>query len=276
MNFNWEPGEEGIVDLGNMHLEAVCYGPAPDDAPTIVMLHEGLGCVSLWRDFPQKLAAETGFGVFVYSRAGYGSSSPTPLPRPLDYMTIEATSVLPKVLDAIGFQSGILLGHSDGASIAALYLGNIEDFRVRGIVLMAPHFFTEEAGLESIRSARSSYEKGDLKVRLAKYHKNVDNAFYGWCDAWCDEKFRDWNISDVIDYFRVPVLAIQGADDQYGTLAQIQEIESRIYSPVDVEILQDCKHSPHLEAPDETLIAIVDFAMRLERLENEVVDIHPA
>jgi len=267
----WKDGARVSVEAAGKRLEAACYGPSPEQAPTIVMLHEGLGCVAMWRDFPRMLAEATGFGVFAYSRAGYGRSDPVALPRPLDYMTREALESLPQVLDAIGFKRGILLGHSDGASIAAIYAGSVEDFRVRGLVLIAPHFFTEPSGLASIAQARREYETGDLRQRLAQYHRDVDNAFRGWNEAWLDPGFEAWNIAESIDYLRVPVLALQGADDQYGTLAQIREIEDRIYAPVDVEIIAGCRHSPHREAPAETLAAISDFAARLARIEGAVV-----
>ncbi len=266
--FAWGDGASGFLSVGGKRLEALWLGPPPDRAPTLVMLHEGLGCVALWRDFPARLAAATGFGVFAYSRAGYGRSDPVRLPRPLDYMTREALETLPAVLETIGFKRGVLLGHSDGASIAAIYAGSREDFRVRGLVLLAPHFFTEESGLASIAAARRSYESGDLRAKLGKYHADVDNAFAGWCDAWLDPRFQAWNIAEAIDYWRVPTLAIQGADDQYGTLAQIGEIETRAYSPVDVTILSACRHSPHLDRPDETVATIADFCARLERIEG--------
>ena len=146
--------DTGFLDIGAARLEYRMIGPRPDEAPTIVMLHEGLGCVGLWGDFPDKLAAATGAGVFVYSRAGYGQSSPVPLPRPLSFMHDEARDVLPRLLDAIGFQRGLLLGHSDGASIAAIYAGSVQDHRVRGLVLIAPHFFTEDMGIAEIERAR--------------------------------------------------------------------------------------------------------------------------
>jgi len=265
--WKWRAGASSVLTIGGKRLETLCHGPSPDRAPTIVMLHEGLGCVALWRDFPQKLAAATGFGVFAYSRAGYGQSDPGVLPRPLDYMTREARETLPELLAAIGFQRGILLGHSDGASIAAIYAGSVEDFRVRGLVLMAPHVFTEPSGLAAIAAAREAYESGDLRAKLAKYHSDVDNAFRGWNGAWLDPGFKAWNIADCIDYWRVPALAIQGVGDPYGTLGQIREIEARAYSPVDVEIVEGCKHSPHLEQPERTLAAIADFCARLERIE---------
>ncbi len=260
----------GLV-AGSKALEYACFGPPPDRAPTIVMLHEGLGCRALWRDFPARLAAQTGWGCCVYSRAGYGQSEPTELPRPLDYMTREALEALPDVLAATGFRRGILLGHSDGATIAAIYAGSVQDHRVRGLILMAPHFFAEELGLTEIGKAGKAYESGDLRAGLARYHRDPDNAFRGWHDSWRHLDFRAWNVADVIDYLRVPVLAIQGRQDQYGTLAQIEELENRCYAPVEVAILEQCRHAPHLDQPDATLGEVADFVARLERIEAEEV-----
>src|ERR1700731_5067861 len=173
----------GFLKIGAAHLEYRMIGPAPDEAPTIVMLHEGLGSAGLWGDFPDRLQAATGVGVLVYSRAGYGASTPVKLQRPLDYMHIEALDILPKLLDSIGFRRGLLLGHSDGASIAAIYAGGVQDHRVRGLTLIAPHFIVEDVGLAAIRDAKTAYENGDLKTRLARWHRNVDVAFYGWNGA---------------------------------------------------------------------------------------------
>lgn len=266
--FDWQSGAAGILTVGDIRLETRCFGPAPEDGPTIVMLHEGLGSASLWKDFPEKIAKATGFGVLAYSRQGYGSSDPVPLPRPLDYMTREAEDTLPQVLDQIGFQRGVLLGHSDGASIAALYAGGVSDRRVRGIILIAPHFFTEPDQLDAIAEAKEAYEQSDLRERLARHHRNVDNTFRGWNDAWLDPGFKDWNISETIDYLRIPVLAIQGVDDQYGTIAQIREIEERCYSPVDVDMIDDCRHSPHIEQTARTLHSVELFIQRLETIEK--------
>ena len=263
----WQPGDDQWITVGGMRLECRCWGPAPDAAPTLVLLHEGLGSTGLWKDFPQKLASRTGYGVFAYSRAGYGKSDPARLPRPLDYMTREAVEVLPIVLDAIGFRRGVLLGHSDGASIAAIHSGSVEDFRVRGLCLISPHFFTELGGLAAIAKTNVQYETSNLRERLARHHPNVDNTFRGWNDAWLAPGFRAWNIEEVIAYIRVPVLAIQGRDDQYGTLAQIEALRSGLYAPLDTLILDGCKHSPHLERPDETQGAVSDFIARLDRIE---------
>jgi pimeloyl-ACP methyl ester carboxylesterase len=268
----WLPGETIRVKAGGATLEGCALGPPPGKAPTLVLLHEGLGSLGLWRDFPEKLAQATGCGVFTYSRRGYGQSDPVEVPRPLDYMTREAIDVLPGVLDAIGFQHGLLVGHSDGASIAALYAGGVQDHRVRGIVLMAPHFFTEPAGLASIARTRDAYQTGDLRARMAKYHADVDGAFWGWNKAWLDPGFESWNIEDAIAYIRVPVLAIQGRNDQYGTLAQIRALEDGLYSPLDVEILDRCGHSPFIDQPEPTLAAIADFTKRLERIEAAQVE----
>src|SRR5215471_8118661 len=180
----------GFLRVGAAELEYRMIGPAPSDAPTIVMLHEGLGSAALWGDFPDRLQAATGAGVLVYSRAGYGASSPATLPRPLDYMQIEALEVLPKLLDAIGFRRGILVGHSDGGSIAAVYAGGIADHRVRAIALLAPHFIVEDICVASIAEIKNAYETTDLRAKLARWHKDVDNAFYGWNGAWLDPGFR--------------------------------------------------------------------------------------
>ena len=259
----WQLPEHGFIEIDGAHLEFATFGAPPSEAPTLVMLHEGLGSVSHWKNIPERLASETGFGVFVYSRAGYGQSSPIELPRPMDYMTREAIDVLPMVLDVSGFQEGILFGHSDGATIAAIYAGTVKDLRVRGLVLIAPHFFVENMGIVTIAEAKSAYRTGDLKERLQRHHKSVDNAFYGWNNAWLDPGFREWNVSEVIDRFRIPVLAIQGKDDRYGTLAQIEEIKNRACTQINVEILDNCGHAPYREQPEKFLKVVTDFACRM-------------
>jgi pimeloyl-ACP methyl ester carboxylesterase len=255
--------DTGFLDVGMQHLEYKMIGPRPDVAPTFVLLHEGLGSVELWADFPQKLSAATGAGVFVYSRAGYGRSSPVPLPRPLDFMHHEAQQVLPRVLDAIGLQRGILVGHSDGASIAAIFGGSVEDRRVRGLVLIAPHFFTEAMGLVEIARARDAYHQGDLRQKLGRWHDDVDNAFRGWNDAWLHPEFRSWDITGLLAYIRTPVLVVQGERDQYGTVRQAEVVREECYCPVEIALLPDARHSPHREAPEALLQAIKAFGARL-------------
>jgi pimeloyl-ACP methyl ester carboxylesterase len=253
----------GFLRIGASDLEYRMIGPAPDDAPTIVMLHEGLGSAGLWGDFPDRLQALTEAGVFLYSRAGYGGSTPVKLPRPLDYMHIEALDILPKVLDQIGFRRGLLLGHSDGASIAAIYAGGAGDHRVRGVAMIAPHFVVEDISVTSIAETKKAYETARLKAKLKRWHSDVDNAFYGWIGAWLDPKFRDWDISDYLAYIRVPVAILQGADDQYGTIRQIEIAREECYCPVDVTIIPGAGHSPQREAPGVTVETISEFAERI-------------
>jgi pimeloyl-ACP methyl ester carboxylesterase len=262
----------GFLAINGSQLEYRMIGPPPDQAPTIVMLHEGLGSAALWGDFPDRLQAATGTGVFVYSRAGYGASSPVKLPRPLDYMHVEALEVLPKLLDAIGFRRGLLVGHSDGASIAAIYAGGVQDHRVRAIALLAPHFIVEDISVTSIAEIKTAYETTNLKEKLARWHGDVDNAFYGWNGAWLDPKFRDWDISEYLAYIRVPVAIVQGASDQYGTLRQIEIAQDECYCPVDVTVLGDAGHSPHREAPDATRDVVADFANAVLRAHGEAKD----
>ena len=258
----------GFLTIGAADLEYRLIGPAPDAAPTIVMLHEGLGSAALWGDFPEKLQAATGAGVLLYSRAGYGASSPAKLPRPLDYMQIEALEVLPRLLDQIGFRRGLLLGHSDGASIAAIYAGAHQDHRVQGVAMIAPHFIVEDISVNSIAEIKAAYETTGLKTKLARWHHDVNNAFYGWNGAWLDPKFRDWDISEYLAYIRVPVAIVQGSDDQYGTIRQIEIAQEECYCPVDVTIVPGAGHSPHREAPGATLDAILEFAHAVFRIDE--------
>ena len=262
--------DTGFLDIGAQRLEYRFVGPLPGKAPTLVLLHEGLGCVGLWGDFPDKLSAATGAGVLVYSRAGYGKSSPVKLPRPLSYMHDEARETLPRLLDAIGFERGLLVGHSDGASIAAIYAGSHQDHRVGGLVLIAPHFFTEDPGIASIVEAKKAYETGDLRERLSRWHADVDNAFKGWNGAWLDPEFRKWDITEFLAYIRVPVLIVQGEDDQYGTIKQIEIAQQECYCPVEVALLPGARHSPQREAPDPTLKAISEFMARVFNENREV------
>jgi pimeloyl-ACP methyl ester carboxylesterase len=254
---------QGHLEIGETSLEYRFAGPHDSGGPLIVMLHEGLGCVGLWSDFPDRLAEATGAGVFVYSRAGYGRSTSVSLPRPLSYMHDEAQQVLPRVLEAIGFRDGLLLGHSDGASIAAIYAGSVQDPRVRGLVLIAPHFFVEDISIASIRDAKIAYETTDLRAKLARWHEHVDAAFRGWNEAWLDPGFRRWDLSDCLLHIRVPMTIIQGADDQYGTVRQIEMAQETCTCPVEASLLMGVKHAPHRENPEETLAVIAGFFARL-------------
>jgi pimeloyl-ACP methyl ester carboxylesterase len=168
------------------------------------------------------------------------------------------------VLDAISVRRGILLGHSDGASIATIYAGSVEDHRIRGLVLLAPHFFTEEFGIAEIARMREAYRTTDLRAKLAKWHADPDNAFENWSGPWLEPAFREWNITGELAYIRAPILIIQGDDDQYGTLRQIEVAEEACYCPVEAVILKGIRHVPHREAPEATMAAIADFVRRLQ------------
>jgi pimeloyl-ACP methyl ester carboxylesterase len=262
-------GDAGFIALGDMRLEYRMIGPRPEVAPTLVLLHEGLGSVAVWGSFGEDLAAATGAGVFAYSRAGYGRSSPSKLPRPVSFMHDEACEVLPRVLDAIGFRRGLLVGHSDGGSIAAIYAGSVQDHRVRGLALMAPHFFTEDMGIAEIARAKVAFEAGPLREKLARMHADPHNAFYNWCGPWLDPAFRKWDLSDALAHIRVPILIVQGEDDQSGTVRQIEVAQQECYCPVEVVMLPATRHAPYREAPAATLAAIAQFTNRLLRDHHE-------
>ena len=252
--------QSGSIEIGEHSLEYRQFGPDPADAPTLVLLHEGLGSAELWGGFPAELASATGAGVFAYSRAGYGASSPVPLPRPFGYMHDEAISVLPRLLDAIGFRRGLLIGSSDGASIATIFAGQVGDPRVIGICLMAPHFFVEDETVAGAAAARAAYQTGDLRARLARWHSHVDVAFHGWNDAWLDPGFRTWNITDALPLIQVPMLIIQGERDDYGTVRQIAAAEDGCFCPVTSVLLPGVGHQPWREATAATLAVITAFA----------------
>jgi pimeloyl-ACP methyl ester carboxylesterase len=214
----------------------------------------------MWRDFPARLAQATGCGALVYSRAGHGRSDPVPLPRPLRFMHDEALVVLPEVLDAAGVRDAVLVGHSDGGSIALIHAGGPAGGRVRALVLEAPHVFCEELSVRSIAAAAEKYRQGDLRRALERHHgPNVDVAFWGWNRAWLDPAFRDWNIEEYLPGVRVPVLVIQGGRDEYGTLKQLDAIQAGCRGPVERLVLADCGHSPHRDQPDLTLAAMTAF-----------------
>jgi pimeloyl-ACP methyl ester carboxylesterase len=246
------------------HLEYRWIGQRPLDAPSIVFLHEGLGCVGTWRDFPERLASATGCGALVYSRAGYGGSDPVTGTRPVRYLHDEALEVLPAVLEHFKLVKPVLFGHSDGASIALIHAGAAR-WPVRALILEAPHVFTEDMGIAAIEEARVAYASGDLRQRLARYHGDVDGAFRGWNDAWLNPAFRAWNIAEYLPGIVCPVLAIQGADDEYGTLAQLAAIERGVRGAVETLVLANCKHSPHRDQEQAVLAAMAAFIARVGR-----------
>jgi len=238
-------------------LEVVRFEARDSALPAIVMLHEGLGSVSHWRDFPSRLAEDTGAAVFVYSRYGHGGSDCLQEPRSVSYMHHEAQIVLPEILRKARIRRPVLLGHSDGASISIIYAGTFPD-SLAGLILEAPHVFVEDISVASIAEAREAYRKTDLPQRLARHHANADSLFWGWNDIWLDPTFRNWNIESFLDHIRCPVLVIQGAQDQYGTTKQVNAIQTKIPS-ASATILDNCRHAPHRDQSDSTLLAMRHF-----------------
>jgi pimeloyl-ACP methyl ester carboxylesterase len=255
----------GSVTIDGGQLETAWWGPDPSEAPTLVMLHEGLGCIDLWRDVPQRLAAATGWGVFAYSRFGYGQSDPRPLPWPLDYMQQEAQLVLPAVLRAAKIQRMALIGHSDGGSIAAVFAGgDTEPVAPWGVAMLAAHFIVEQLNIDSIARIKADYDAGSLRPRLARYHRNVDIAFRGWNDSWLAPGFRGFDITCFLSGIRCPILALQGSDDPYGSDEQLHVLAAHARAPLQTHIIPDARHAPHLEAEAPTLAVITDFVANLK------------
>jgi pimeloyl-ACP methyl ester carboxylesterase len=234
-------------------------GPTPD-APLVVFLHEGLGSISMWRDFPQRFCEAVGCRGLVYSRPAYGKSTPRDRDDHWDpdFMHRQAQEVLPALLQALGVkEKPFLLGHSDGGSIALLYAASFPD-RVSGVIVLAPHIFVEEVSVTSIAATRQTYLDTDLKSKLARHHDDVDSAFWGWNDIWLDPRFLTWNIESDIEAITAPVLAIQGLDDEYGTLAQIRGIKDKL-PQTRLRELPDCGHSPHRDQPQAVIDAAQEF-----------------
>lgn len=250
-----------MLHAAGHRLEYAWHGPPPHAAPTLVFLHEGLGCAGMWRDFPAELAERTGCGALVYSRVGYGGSDPVSLPRPLTYMHDEGFRVLPAVLDAAGVRRALLVGHSDGSSIALLHAATPEAHpRIDALILEAPHVFCEDVSVESIARVRDTWESGDLRAALERWHgANTDGAFLGWNGAWLDPAFRAWNIESYLPEIRAPVLVIQGVRDEYGTLLQLEAIARQCGAPVRTEILDACGHSPHRDQRERTMQVMQEF-----------------
>ncbi len=314
----------GTLQISGGVVETGWWGPGPSEAPTLVLLHEGLGSVALWRDVPARLAAATGWGVFAYSRFGYGGSDTAPLPRPMTYLHDEALVVLPEVLRAAGIRRAVLVGHSDGGSIAAIYAGAVNAptlstgqpppppqprasqpgtswpglarppttllatarevpggrntasashagagpdgaTTLLGLVTIAAHFVVEDLNIDSIRQIKKEYDTGTLRQRLSRYHSDVDAAFRGWNDAWLDQRFQNFDITGFLPAIQVPILALQGADDPYGTDVQLHVLEANVTAPIKIQRIAGARHSPHLDATDETLAAIVTFIASLPR-----------
>jgi pimeloyl-ACP methyl ester carboxylesterase len=251
-----------LVSVQGRKLEVQRIPGADRDAPTLVFLHEGLGSVSMWRDFPQKAAAATGCAAVVYSRYGYGHSDVLKEPRKTDYMHVEALTTLPELLETLAIREPVLVGHSDGASIALIHAG--AGHRVKGLVLMSPHVFVEDISVKSIAEAKTAFEATDLPSKLSHHHKDAAATFRGWNDIWLQADFRGWNIEEVLPRVTCPLLAIQGFDDEYGSMAQVDAIAKQAGGPVELLRLTHCRHSPHRDQPAAVIEAMSGFIARLE------------
>lgn len=240
-------------------VDACLWDPAaPASGPTLVLLHEGLGSVAMWRDFPARLAARTGHRVFAYSRFGYGLSDPEPLPWPASYLHDHARGMLRRVLDAAGIGRHVLVGHSDGGSIAAIYGGEAGDRALAGLVLIAAHFIVEDVTLAGIRAAAGAYASG-LRARLSRFHRDVDIAFHGWNDTWLRPDFAALDLGEQIAGISVPVLAIQGEADEYGTAAQLDHLRRHLKTPPRIVLIPGAGHSPQVQAAGRVLEEIAGF-----------------
>ncbi len=261
-----DPGEDaaeaetGFLRVDGRKLECAFIGPRPGSGPTLVFLHPGLGCLAMWRDFPARLAEATGLGAMVYSRLGHGGSEPCAAPLSPGFMHHEGLEVLPAVLAAAGVGEAILVGHSDGASIALIYAGGTPAAPLRGMVIESPHVFVEPICLDNIGALPETYRTTDLGAKLEHYHgDNVEWVFGSWTRVWPAPEFRDWNIEEYLPAVRVPTLVIQGEDDEYGTVRQVEAVAARAAGPVETLMLADCGHEPHRDREEEVLEAMAAF-----------------
>jgi pimeloyl-ACP methyl ester carboxylesterase len=258
-------GEPFFIEAAGHRLEAAWFGAGARDGRVLVLLHEGLGSVSMWRNWPDQLSTATGLPVMAYSRWGYGGSDPVTPPRPLRYMHDEALDSLPEVLDRAGIRDCVPVGHSDGASISLIHAGSPKrSSAVRALALLAPHVFCEDLSVKSIAAAKVAYETTDLREKLTRHHgANVDGAFWGWNRAWLDPGFRRWNLEEFLPHIDLPVLVVQGKDDEYGTLAQVDAIERGVKGRFEKHLLERCGHSPHRDQQEATTRAIVELLRSL-------------
>lgn len=247
------------IDVDGATIEYQWIPPRGGALPTLVLLHEGLGCAAMWRKWAERLAEATGCGLLSYSRPGYGGSAGSLAGRSVDYLDRAADRCLPAVLAALELDNVVLFGHSDGATIALLFAAN-PTVTTPGLVLEAPHVFVEDITLAGIRQAGAAYRDSNIRERLARYHgERIDEVFHAWHDVWLSDDFRGWNIEDRLPDVAMPILLIQGDHDQYGTRAQLESIEQRTAGPVDTRLLPDCGHVPHRDQPDQVLALTRDF-----------------
>lgn len=248
-----------------IHIEYAWVGVAAADAPVVVFLHEGLGSVAMWKDFPDTLCQHLNMRGLVYSRPGYGASTPRAIDEHwgLDFMHQQATDILPALLQALDIRRPWLLGHSDGGSIALLFAARFPEVPA-GTIVIAPHIFVEDISVDSIRAAREAYLHQGLRDKLARYHEDVDSAFFGWNDIWLSPSFRSWDITQELAAIRCPLLAVQGKQDEYGTMHQVHGIHNQCPHTQVLE-LDECGHSPHRDQPASLIPSVKDFVRHAVR-----------
>lgn len=247
------------VEVPGGHVEYDDVPGSPASAP-LLFLHEGLGSVALWRGFHQRIAATTGRRAVAYSRLGHGFSDLPPAPRTARFMHEEAATVVPALCAALGLDRPVVVGHSDGASIALLYAAAAD---VSGLAVLAPHVFVEELGLGGVRAARTAFAETDLRAKMARRHRDPDTTFRNWNDVWLHEDFRDWDLRPELPGITCPVLGVQGTTDPYGTVAHVEAVRDLATGPVDLLVLDGCGHTPHLEEPEKVEAALTTFVTGL-------------
>ena len=251
------------LPIENKSIEIQTIGDFSDKTPVLVLLHEGLGSISMWKEIPKLIHEKTKLNILTYSRFGYGKSSITDLPRPLDYMTVEAEKYLPMILKKLSIRKHFLIGHSDGATIAALGSLKSMNNNLLGTVLIAPHFFVEQDNIIAIKNTTHQYKKGTLRTKLKKYHDNVDNAFLGWSNVWLNEEFSNWDITNLLSNIKIPIIGIQGLNDPYGSIAQLDILEKKLTVPFTKITIKNCGHNPFHEHLDVTLEYINKFITKI-------------
>jgi len=252
-----------FLKIGAKRIEIKWHGQEHKDHPTLIFLHEGLGCTQMWKDFPKKVSQVTQCPVLVFSRLGYGFSDPCPTPWKINFMHKEALTILPEVIKEAHIKEYLIVGHSDGASIGIIFSGSPYASGLKGLITEAAHVFCEPVTVSCIQQAKIEYEHHSLYQALKKYHgKNTENAFRGWNDVWLNKNFINWNIEKYLKRINVPVLAIQGKNDQYGTIKQIESIKRHVKS-VETCLISDCRHAPHFEQPQISLDLITRFVHKV-------------
>lgn len=262
-----------FLKLNSQKIEIQWHKKGEKNQPTLIFLHEGLGCTRMWKNFPENLSRNTGCPALVFSRFGYGRSDPCPLPWKINFMHKEALRILPDIIKKAGIKNYILVGHSDGGSIGIIFSGSTHEKGLyakglKGLITLAAHVFCEQKTVKSIRQAKIHYGQQNLKQRLEKYHgENTENAFRGWNNVWLAPHFINWNIEKYLSRIDIPMLAIQGKDDQYGTIKQIESIKHHV-KHVKPYLVDDCGHSPHIEQQKIVLNVMARFIHQIVIHEN--------